>query len=308
MRRSAFAAALCLAFAGPVMAEERELLSEAAGASIHAFSSEFGSGWEAANLIRGQEEADGSTILSRIWSSASQAPFPHWITFAFPEEQSFETFVFDNYLPDEADHPGISAREIEIWVGADEASLAKTATFELERNKAGQSVRTAPLKGRFLKFVINSNWGHPWYTELGYTRVLPPAAVGKSLADRMKADGKADLYGLYFDFGSARLRPESELVLGEIIALHKADPDARFSVEGHTDAIGSDTANLTLSKARAEAVVSALVVRGAAADAFRPAGFGASQPVADNATDAGRARNRRVTLRLQSSQQNDDSK
>ncbi|WP_308910270.1 OmpA family protein [Pseudokordiimonas caeni] len=308
MRRGAIAAALCLAFAVPVAAEEDELLSEATGARVHAFSSEFGSGWEAANLIRHAGDEDGSAILSRIWSSASQAPFPHWLLFSFPEEKTFETFVFDNYLADEADHPGISAREIEIWVGPEETSLAKVAAFELERNKAGQSVRTAPIKGRFLKFVINSNWGHPWYTELGYTRVLPPVAVEKSLAERMKADGKADLYGLYFDFGSARLRPESEAVLAEIIALHKADPGARFSVEGHTDAIGSDAANLALSQARAEAVVAALAARGATADAFTPTGFGASQPVADNATDAGRARNRRVTLRLQSNQQTDDSK
>lgn len=278
---------------------EDNLFLQESGARIEAFSSEFGSGWEAANLTpaRSDFDAGGAPQRPLIWSSASMAPFPHWILFRFEKPTWFTSFVFDNFLAEEADHPGISAREIELWVGDAPETLTRVASFQLARNAAGQRVKVEPVQARYVRLVVLSNYGHPWYTELGATRAFDDGSRPGDLAAALLKDGVIDLYGLYFDFGSAVLRAESAPVLDRIMVFLKAQPGERLAIEGHTDAVGNDAANLALSEARANAVRDALIQRGAAKDRLAARGFGATQPVAGNDNDAGRAANRRVALR-----------
>lgn len=75
------------------------------------------------------------------------------------------------------------------------------------------------------------------------------------------------------------------------------NPDLKFSVEGHTDSTGNAANNQTLSEARSKAIVDKLVEMGIAADRLASAGKGQANPIADNATDEGRAKNRRVRVR-----------
>jgi len=267
---------------------------------VLAFSSEYGSGWEAANLTpsRADLEPENAIIRPLVWSSAPDAPFPHWLLFGFSEPRWITHLVFDNFLADEADHPGISAKDIEVWAGDDEAQLSRVATFTLARNQPGQAVRIEPLQARRVKLVIASNYGHPWYTELGATQAFDDGSRPGGLAQALAERGSVDLYGLYFDFGSAHLRGESGPVLDAIAAYARGHADADLVLEGHTDAVGDDAANLALSSARAGAVREALVARGIAAGRLAATGFGETRPVADNDTAQGRASNRRVTLRL----------
>jgi outer membrane protein OmpA-like peptidoglycan-associated protein len=117
------------------------------------------------------------------------------------------------------------------------------------------------------------------------------------LDEELEKNGRANVYDLYFDFGSATLRPESNKVLTEIAQVMRAHPDWKLGVEGHTDSIGGNASNLELSKRRSSAVVQALVVRyQIPATRFSTDGFGASRPVDTNDTLEGRARNRRVEL------------
>jgi len=119
------------------------------------------------------------------------------------------------------------------------------------------------------------------------------AAMGKGLA----ADGHLALYGIQFDFGKATLKPESAPVLAEVATLMKDAPTLKLHVVGHTDNVGDFDANLTLSRARAGAVVDALVKQhGIAAARLRPHGVSSVSPVSTNRGDAGRAQNRRVEL------------
>lgn len=121
----------------------------------------------------------------------------------------------------------------------------------------------------------------------------PQAKIEKEL----KEQGRAEIYGIYFDFDSDQLRSESEPVLTEIADVLKKQPDWRLSVEGHTDNIGGDKHNLDLSQRRAASVINALVTQyHITADRLSPAGFGASKPKATNDTVEGRALNRRVEL------------
>lgn len=303
-RALASAALVLLLAAAPAAAVERpedNLFLQENGAHVSGFSSEFGSGWEASNVTPSRSDYDeaGAPVRAFIWSSASMAPFPHWVSIRFERPTWITTLVFDNHLDDEPDHPGISAREIEVWAGPSEAELVRRASFELERNKAGQLVRIAPVEAGVVKLVVKSNYGHPWYTELGATRALDDGSRPQALEQILADKGAIDLYGVYFDFGSAQLRPESAEALGEVAAWRKAHPDVRIAIEGHTDAAGAEAANQALSVARAQAVTAELARHGAPAGRMRAVGYGETRPVADNATDEGRARNRRVTLRIE---------
>lgn len=305
IRARALAFAAFALLAAPALAAERpedNLFLQENGARVAGYSSEFGSGWEASNLTPSRADFDeaGEPVRAFIWSSASMAPFPHWVTIRLDEPTWITTLVFDNHLDDEPDHPGISAREVEVWAGANERELTRRASFQLERNQSGQIVRIAPVQAGAVKLVVKSNYGHPWYTELGATRALDDGTRPRSLDDALASDRAVDLDGVYFDFGSARLRPESAATLREVMAWRAAHPDVRLVIEGHTDSTGEEAANGALSTARAKAVVAELVRLGASPARMRAVGYGEARPVADNASETGRARNRRVTLRLES--------
>lgn len=105
-----------------------------------------------------------------------------------------------------------------------------------------------------------------------------------------------DLKGANFDFDQAYIRQEDFANLDHDVSTLKQWGDVKVEVAGHTDSIGTDEYNMGLSVRRADAVRSYLIDKGIAADRLIAKGYGESQPVADNATDAGRAQNRRVEL------------
>ncbi|WP_298492923.1 OmpA family protein [uncultured Algibacter sp.] len=103
---------------------------------------------------------------------------------------------------------------------------------------------------------------------------------------------------ILFDTGKATIKAQSAAVLGDIIGILKEYPTAKFTVEGHTDSVGSDKLNQRLSDSRANSVKEYLVQNGI--DAFRLSalGYGESRPIDSNKTRAGRANNRRVEINL----------
>jgi outer membrane protein OmpA-like peptidoglycan-associated protein len=117
------------------------------------------------------------------------------------------------------------------------------------------------------------------------------------MASGLATTGKIALYGIYFDFDKADIKPESDETLAEIAKLLKGDPNLKLYVIGHTDNKGTAAYNVDLSQRRAAAVVQRLVA-GNGIDAARlaPAGVGPYAPVASNKTEAGQAKNRRVEL------------
>lgn len=117
------------------------------------------------------------------------------------------------------------------------------------------------------------------------------------MAGGISADGAVALYGVLFDTGKSDLKPESEPTLAEIAKLLKDQPALKIFVVGHTDMVGDPAANMKLSQARAQAVVTALTTRfGIAAARLTAFGNGPYSPVASNKTEEGRAKNRRVEL------------
>jgi len=118
------------------------------------------------------------------------------------------------------------------------------------------------------------------------------------MAKALAADGKIDLYGIFFDIDKTDLKPESNAALEEVAKLLKSDPGLKLEVAGHTDNTGGAEHNLKLSEGRANAVVNALVAKyGVDRSRLLAKGYGDAKPVAPNDTDQNRAKNRRVELR-----------
>lgn len=118
------------------------------------------------------------------------------------------------------------------------------------------------------------------------------AAAMKQAIDK---DGRVALY-INFDVDKATLRPDAQPILAEIDKLLQSDPALKLSIEGHTDNTGAPDHNQTLSAARARSVLGALVGLGVDPARLQSRGFGQDKPLADNASEDGRAKNRRVEL------------
>lgn len=117
------------------------------------------------------------------------------------------------------------------------------------------------------------------------------------MAERIDADGRVALYGLYFNTDSATLQAASRPSLQQVAALLASRPKLQLLVVGHTDNQGEFDYNMDLSRHRAAAVVDALTTDyGIAASRLTAWGVGFVAPAASNADEAGRARNRRVEL------------
>ena len=151
-------------------------------------------------------------------------------------------------------------------------------------------------------FVLKTDF---WEDHVDYVTNVRLAKGGVELYDRnaqsmtpiekaIAETGKFVTNNILFETGKATLKPESMTEIQKVADYMKKNPSVRFEVQGHTDNQGSDKINDPLSQQRAEAVVKALEGLGCDAFNLRPVGKGSHEPVADNKTEAGRAKNRRV--------------
>jgi OOP family OmpA-OmpF porin len=175
----------------------------------------------------------------------------------------------------------------------------------IEQLESGGGTTTATLpaaagKGAlFLQIEVNNN-GESYaliVVEEGTMKQEVEFTAG-DLAEALKAKGSSiALHNILFDTGKATITPESAPALGAIGELLKADASLAIEIQGHTDNVGAAAGNLTLSRDRAAAVKAYLVQTfGIAAARLTTAGLGDTKPVADNASEDGRAQNRRVEL------------
>lgn len=124
---------------------------------------------------------------------------------------------------------------------------------------------------------------------------LGELVTASKLAADLKAAGVATLH-IEFETGKAQLPSAGQAMVKEIATLLRNAPELQLSIEGHTDRVGQAADNLRLSQERAEAVMKAVVAQGIEAKRLKAVGHGQNEPVADNRTEEGRARNRRVEL------------
>lgn len=144
--------------------------------------------------------------------------------------------------------------------------------------------------------MVATNSGASW--TIAETEAFVPTASllpSSELKAQLDAQGRVAVE-VNFAVDAARILPESQPQIEQIIELLTADPALRLAVEGHTDSTGAADHNQRLSEERAASVVAALTSAGIDAGRLESAGFGQGRPVADNDTEEGRARNRRVEL------------
>lgn len=166
----------------------------------------------------------------------------------------------------------------------------------LQTDEEGNYLVTLPV-GRNYAFTVNRK-GYLFYSDnfflsggnpdSSFTKDIPlePIAVGASIV----------LRNIFFDSRQFDLKPASLTELDKVVALLHENPRLAIQISGHTDNVGQDKDNLVLSNNRAKAVVDYLISKGIAAGRLSFKGFGATKPVADNSSEAGRAQNRRTEL------------
>lgn len=152
-------------------------------------------------------------------------------------------------------------------------------------------------KGQDYVFFDNMNAGY-YYETIVHLKEMKQevTADAATLDDEINKTGHVAVYGIHFDTGKAEILPDSETTLNEIVKLMQQDAALKLRVEGNTDNQGTATANQTLSEKRAQSVVAWLTKHGVGETRLTAKGFGQTKPVADNSSDEGRAKNRRVEL------------
>ncbi len=121
-------------------------------------------------------------------------------------------------------------------------------------------------------------------------------ANAQAFKDGLTQNGHVEIPGIFFDFNKSEIKPESEAAIAEVAKLLEGDKTLKVWVVGHTDNVGSADTNVTLSNARAQSVMKALVQKNISPTRLAAKGVGPFAPVASNATEEGRAKNRRVEL------------
>jgi OmpA-OmpF porin, OOP family len=164
-----------------------------------------------------------------------------------------------------------------------------------ENNGINMVTGKAVKDGNEMWVEVASLGGDDYYLTIVIKELMKQVVTANDMFEAINRDGHIALY-INFDTGKSIIRDESRPIIDQIVQMMKSNPDLKIAVDGHTDNVGTPASNKILSEARARSVVSAIVSQGIAADRLNPEGFGQDKPIADNSTEEGRAKNRRVEL------------
>lgn len=157
-------------------------------------------------------------------------------------------------------------------------------------------------KGALIGAGVGAAGGYIWSKQMEQKKLaMERATMGSGVAVTQTSDNQLKLNvpgDLSFDTGRADIKPNMRPILDQFASGLANQPNTEVRIIGHTDNTGSDQTNNRLSVERAQATKNYLVARGVNANQVVVAGRGEHEPVADNSTEAGRARNRRVEIFL----------
>jgi len=196
------------------------------------------------------------------------------------------------YLLDTSAHPGGLA------IRRNYENAIKSIGGEVVFSDGNVSVMKANHKGVEVWVEVHASQqtvGRIYFVHIVEKEAMQQVITADAMSAAIDKDGFIAL-DIHFATAKAEILPESNAVVSEIAAMLKKRPALRVGVEGHTDNTGTPEGNRTLSDARAKSVVAALTAAGIAANRLTPAGFGQDKPIADNRTEDGRAKNRRVEI------------
>jgi outer membrane protein OmpA-like peptidoglycan-associated protein len=165
--------------------------------------------------------------------------------------------------------------------------------------RANGSTAKGAIIGATVGGVIGGVIGHQMDQQAKELEQNIPGAIVERVGEGIQVTFES---GLMFDFNSDRVRPEAQTNLKNLAASLDKYPNSSLLIVGHTDAVGSDEFNLGLSERRARSTASYLASQGVAYGRLQMLGRGEMEPVADNTTDAGMQKNRRVEVAIYASE------
>ena len=181
---------------------------------------------------------------------------------------------------------------IDVW---DEEQAYSPGRGDIYNGKVNTWLVRRPDRNIWLHFTGNNSSGSWMVIESAPFEATSALLPASELKQQLDTAGKVALQ-VNFATDKADILPDSRPQIEQVVTLLKDDPALKLSVNGHTDNTGDATHNQQLSEARAAAVVAALTAGGIDGSRLQAKGFGQTEPVADNATEDGKARNRRVEL------------
>ena len=197
---------------------------------------------------------------------------------------------------------------VNVFEGTAEKMEARDAKFSEMRHRRpvysgdqmGVYLLRTPEKDIWVEAYVKEHYGREgtYFLTVVEKKALEVKASllpAEEMKKELDAKGHVALY-INFDFDKADIKPDSKPIIDQIVKLLKNNPSLNITVEGHTDNVGTPAYNTRLSDARARSVVSALTAEGIEARRLKAMGYGQDKPIADNSTDDGKARNRRVEL------------
>lgn len=259
----------------------------------------------------------GYRMVDRNMRSFDFAEFPFWTDAGYEwVEGKLQTSTFRADKGKEFSELEVvrNIEELIASVGGVKVGEGKTSADDEEKNRVKsllgkhKGALCYPAIDRFQSFVIHrsdrlvwvhlcvrNNEGGLAIAETSPLEITASLLPADALKQQLDDQGKVSLQ-VNFAVDKADILPDSQPQIAQIVALLKQAPGLELSVNGHTDSTGEADHNLALSKARASAVVDAIVDQGIDGSRLLSEGFGQTRPIADNATESGRASNRRVEL------------
>lgn len=174
----------------------------------------------------------------------------------------------------------------------------KQTLSRVQTDETGNYLITLPI-GKDYAFNVNRK-GYLFYSDnYSLKQKSPDSTYEKNIPlQPIEVNAAVILRNIFFDTKKYDLKPESQVELDKVVQLLQDNPTVKIQIEGHTDNVGTAADNQKLSEARARAVVNYLITKGIQGNRLTAKGFGATQPIADNKTDEGRAQNRRTELKI----------
>lgn len=169
---------------------------------------------------------------------------------------------------------------------------------KVQTDETGTYLLTLPV-GKDYAFNVNRR-GYLFYSEnFPLSKNVPDSTYNIDIPlEPLRANATVILKNIFFDVNRFELKEESSTELDNIVQLLKENPSLKIQINGHTDNVGKPADNLKLSNNRANAVIQYLIAKGIEAKRLSAKGWGETQPLADNASEAGRAQNRRTEMKV----------
>ncbi len=249
-------------------------------------------------LTRLWYEAAGTTTSTELFRNYSNELKAAGFTTLYDSTRDPKATQWTNFLAPFSSSGGAdikNTRSEYIFFAAAEKTI-RTGTFQ----KGDLTVRLVTVEWDAADNTYRTKAGAYAALDVVETKAMQQNMVVVSASEMSKAiasTGKVAIYGIFFDTGKSEVKPESKPSLEQIAALMKSEPATRVHIVGHTDSVGSFESNMGLSKRRADAII-AMLSRdyGVSAPRLTANGVAHLAPVATNATEEGRAKNRRVEL------------